>query len=261
MSRHGIPSARLAAPAAIAGVLAIALSGCFNPFDPRVAPERGVSKSAPAPTTPEGVLRLFEWCWNNRSIDEYTEIFTDDFRFQYAATDSAGNANRNPVSTRFDEIETARHLFVGGNPTEPPANKIELTLDQNLIAQIDSRPGKQDSTYHREIVSQVVLAIDTDAGNYRVTGQARFFVIRGDSAVIPADMVQKGFRPDSKRWYIERWEDETVGSSTGASAARPAGTGLAAVPIRVGPGADLGILPRPLYVTWGYIKSLYAPLR
>jgi len=63
-------------------------------------------------------------------------------------------------------------------------------------------------------------------------GFANFFMVRGDSALIPADLAARGFRPDSTRWYIERWEDDTF-QEVGARA-MPTST-----------------------ATWGTIKVLY----
>ena len=53
------------------------------------------------------------------------------------------------------------------------------------------------------------LTIKTeDDQEYRIIGNARFFVVRGDSALIPQEL---GFKPDSNRWYIDQWRDETLG--------------------------------------------------
>jgi len=280
MKRALPTSLRRPALACAAGLLAVLSAGCFNPFDPRIAPNRGVSKAPPLPTSAEGVVQLFDWCWDNQAIAEYEEIFTDDFRFQFASTDTAGNSYREHSATREDEIEIARHLLVGGSATEPPANKITLTLDQNLIPQQDGRPGKLDFKYHRLIVTQVVLSIDTEGEDYNVTGVARFFVIRGDSALIPAAMFQKGFRSDSLRWYIDRWEDETVGGTLAQAAAIRAGHGtLSLAPRSLADAAPMAAMPRigrregseggppapstsssaPLWVSWGYVKRAFDP--
>jgi hypothetical protein len=57
----------------------------------------------------------------------------------------------------------------------------------------------------------VNLKVDIDEGNaLEVTGFALFYVVRGDSAAIPPELYSRGFRPDSLRWWIERWEDETL---------------------------------------------------
>ena len=240
---------------------ALLVAGCFNPFDPLVAYDRaGASEPPPVPSRPELIVRLFDWCWDHRSINDYEEVFTDDFLFAFAATDSAGRAFQGAVLTRTDEIETARHLFVGGG-TSPPATSVSLQIDQTLRAQPDSRPGKRDTTYHREIVTDVVLRIETDEESFQVTGAARFFVVRGDSALIPQDLVDRGFRPDPGRWYIERWEDETVGTAGANAAIRDRGwAGLAARrPATFGkPEAGKNAAQYgPLDVSWGFVKSVF----
>jgi hypothetical protein len=63
-------------------------------------------------------------------------------------------------------------------------------------------------------------------------------VVRGDSALIPQELVSRGFRPDSTRWYVDQWNDETqVGSAL--SRAFP----VSALPSRG--------------TTWGDILALY----
>src|SRR5258706_1906848 len=104
------------------GVLALGASGCFDPFRPRVGTGIAFSEPAPRPTSPQGVLMLLRWCWINRRIAEYEELFTADFEFAFTDVESVDN----PPLDRFVEIETARHLFVDGSATEPRANRIEL---------------------------------------------------------------------------------------------------------------------------------------
>jgi len=56
----------------------------------------------------------------------------------------------------------------------------------------------------------VELKVDVEEGNtLEVTGHALFFLTRGDSAVIPAELIARGFRPDSLRWWIDRWRNQT----------------------------------------------------
>jgi hypothetical protein len=242
---------------------ALLIGGCFNPFNPLVAKDRvGASDPPPVPSRPDQIIRLFEWCWDHRSITDYEEVFTDDFLFAFAATDSAGRAFQGAVLTRNDEIETARHLFVGGG-SSPPANSISLQLDQSLYPLQDTRPGKRDTTYHREVITSVVLRIETDQESFQVTGDARFFVVRGDSALIPQDLRDRGFRADKDRWYIERWEDETQGAGGGIAnfVARDRGrSGLAARhPGTEGKPAAGSTQFGPLDVTWGFVKSVFYP--
>jgi hypothetical protein len=216
--------------------LAVALagtSGCFNPFSPLVSTERVASTPAPAPNSAVNVIRLFEWCWKNRGIKEYEEIFSDDYRFQFAQGDSAGNAYRDAPYTREDELRSAAGLFVG-TPDHPEASEILLDFDKSLTDLSDGRPGK-NPIWHRSIRTRVNLKVTIDRGNgpevNEVNGYALFYVVRGDSAVIPPELAERGFRPDSLRWWIERWEDETLppgGTALapviGSSRSRPAAT-------------------------------------
>jgi len=253
--------------ASIALLLAASLSaGCYNPFVPKLAHGVGVAEVAPTPNSNTGVLDLFAWCWNNRAYQEYTEIFTDDFEFQFATTDSAGNAFTDRGLFRQDELDTARHLFIEGTANNPPAQKIVLTFDRTFFFEPDSRPGKT-YPYHQEVKRNLVLSIDTGDQNFRITGAARFFVVRGDSAKIPDDLVQRGFKPDKNRWYIERWEDETLSSpglvaqlggntamkrAIGAALARDAASTRTLVPASATPSTDL-----TYDVTWGWVQAWY----
>ena len=227
-----------------AGLLALALAfaGCSGSIS---WPTLVKKPTAPEPefraTAPVSAVRLLEWCWDHRSLDAYDTLLSDDFFFVCAATDSSGSAFLGHGLARVDEIERARRLFVGGG-TAPPANSISLQLDQNLISQQDTRPGKQDTTYHQEIITSVVLKIDTEEESFQVTVAARFFLVRGDSALIPHELVARGFRPDTTRWYIERWEDESLTSTPAPEREAPE------PPVRAQPAHRF---------TWCSIKTLY----
>jgi hypothetical protein len=267
-------------PALAVAALAVLplMAGCFNPFNPRIPAAGqgalGSSQAAPVPTNATELLKLFAWCWNRRAYDEYSEIFSDDFQFQFGLADSAGNFYRDHGLYRTEELDTARHLFVEGTATEPPARSIILTLG-SFIAYPDSRQGKI-YPWHLEIRTGVTLAIDTGDQQYNITGSARFFVVRGDSARIPQEMKEKGFVPDRNRWYIERWEDETAGGSGGEVTAGPGGEtmrllrnfgpgGSAASPASAVPGSRpaspaapaSSTQLAPLDVTWGFLMRAY----
>lgn len=223
------------------------VSGCFNPFDPR---ERGagISTPPPVPDSPTNVLRLLEWAYNNRAIAEYREIFTADYRFAFSALDPYGDAYIGDIWTREDELASATHLFQGGNPTEPAATSITLVLDRNFKVRNDPRPNKDDRM-HKSIHTSVVLTIvDPTPKETQVTGFATFYLARGDVASIPDELKVKGFGPDSTRWYIERWEDDTATNQTGGG-----GRALAA------PRAPASALPAYDVATssWGAVKVAY----
>jgi hypothetical protein len=253
--------------------LGLSLSGCFNPFDPRVAGVHGNSQTAPVPTDATQLMKLFQYCWNNRDYDDYTEVFTDDFTFQFGLADTSGNLYTGHTAYRVDELLTARHLFIEGTGSEPPARSINLIL--GVIQPVpDSRNGKM-FPWHVEMRPSVTLTIDTGDTQFYVTGSATFFAVRGDSALIPKDMVDRGFRRDKNRWYIERWEDNTLGAggmTAGGGDARvllkralAASLARGGASIAAGPGGSVGRAPgvtgapstQVWQVTWGWVKSLY----
>ena len=205
----------------------LALAGCFNPFSPRIAPILGASKPAPAPVTASGVLRLFEWCYNSKAIGEYREIFSDDYRFYFSPLDSSGAEWRDTPYTREDELISATNLFVGGSATEPAASSIRLSFDRNFLVYPDryylrypdNTSRDPAGVWHKEIRTTVTLQIGTDDGNsLEIKGHATFYMVRGDSALIPEEMRLKGFGPDPNRWYIRRWDDDTAEEGSGSLA-------------------------------------------
>ena len=217
--------------AAIAGL--VTLAGCFNPFSPQVLSQR-VTSAAPTPNSPQNAVKLFEWCWVNRGVDEYRELFTDDYVFISAGTDSAGNPSRDIQARRDDEVQTAENMFIG-SAEKAPAEQITLLFDKSLIAFPDTRPGK-NSRWHKQIRTSVDLKVRIDSGNsVEVTGNALFFITRGDSAAIPAELKSRGFAPDSLRWWIDRWEDETLGDGA-VQASRLAHARISGSPIRMSMG-------------------------
>lgn len=250
-------------------LLLAGLAGCFNPFSPRIAPARGTSSPPPVPNSPAQVVELFAWCWNNRAYQEYTELFTEDFRFQFSYRDTAGSGGRADFLTREEELQTALHLFVEGSATEPAATSISLDLTRPLIADHDSRDGQNGlvkaEPWHYEITTNVTLRISAGDADYQVVGAARFFLVRGDSALIPDDLT--GFPPDSTRWWIERWEDDTDSGNLAATIARIEAArgvpGAGAAAFRAAPGAARLRMaaPRaaavPIDMTWARLKLGY----
>lgn len=263
----------LARRLAALGILAagLSLAGCFNPFSPRYAPTLGASIPAPKPTSAPGVLRLFEWCYNNKAIAEYRELFTADYQFFFSPRDSAGAEWRGTPFRRADEIISATQLFVGGSAGEPAARSINLKLDPNFFVYPDpdftyfpepNRTVPRDplGRWHKNIRTTVNLRIGTEDGSsIEILGHANFYMIRGDSADIPEELKLLGFKPDSTRWYIRRWDDETA-SEGGALALAPSrGTGPMAArsgsPARASRPAGASELP--VQSSWGAVKDYY----
>lgn len=229
---------RAAATAALALVLGVAACSGKRATEPAVTVE-----PAPTPNSPTNALVLFQWCWVHQSVDRYREVLPADFVFQFALLDTAGNSFRNGEWGREQELAGFEALCVRGNQAYPHASKITLDFTSPLVDFPDSRPGKAPR-WHHEIRADVLLRVDAGASQYQVQGQANFFLVRGDSAQIPAELAARGFTPDSTRWWIERWEDETAAVPAPPAGARPA------EPRAPLPTADF---------TWGLIKRIYLP--
>jgi len=198
--RMGLAAAALAA--------AFLGSGCSDSPGPGTSIPALLLAPAEAPTadSPGGALRVVEWCWNHLDVELYRTVFTDDYRFVFSALDPAGNAYRTDPWTREDEIQALAGLAASG-PLE-----VAVNLDRNFRIADDPRPGHLP-TWHRLIRTSVTVHLVTaDQRVFDVTGYANFFLVRGDSAMIPLDLTQKGVQPDPTRWYVERWEDETSGA-------------------------------------------------
>lgn len=240
--------------------LLLGAAGCYNPFDPRLASRGTNSRPAPLANSPTGVVDLFQWCWQNRSYDEYKDIFTDNYRFEFASGDSAGTYYSGTPWTRSDELATAQHIFITGTPSQPPATSVTLTFTQDLSVDTDPRDGKRDTTYHRQITALVNLRVYFAETGFEVTGPVYFNVIRGDSAIIPQELLDRGVTHDKNRWYIERWVDGTLHTTRAIPApdinraGRASASRFAAAP----PAQPKFVTP--LFPTsWGAIKALWGP--
>lgn len=249
----------------VIGLSAIALTSCFNPFRPELSsePVQHGSGQAPRPTSSRNVMKLFKWCWEHQNINSYDQIFTGDFRFGFAQADSQGYTFPGNELSRFQEVDIARHLFIGGGATgEPPANSITLEFRSPLIAEPDTRPGKAEP-WHVSFQTKVDITIRTDNALYRILSNAVFYAVRGDSADTTVDAGGPVLTHERSRWYIERYEElDQVGLVAGPPGLeslhatmlpRPA---RATSPVtRTASAAGASATTPSLDVTWGWIKS------
>jgi len=219
----------------IALACALIMTGCNH----RAAPTASEVPLAIAPT-PVALAGFFQSCWRNRLPDEYRLILTEDFEFDFATGDSAGEAYRTIPWDRTDELLCAAHMFRDGTPTQPPATSIALDYTQNPSDDPDP-DSRKNPKWHRLLTLQVLLRVNIPHGTWEVRGPVYFYVVRGDSAQIPPDLVVQGVHADSTQWWLEKWVDGTLQGSP------PAVTGPAR-PLRTMPGRSL---------TWGYVKSIY----
>lgn len=212
------------AGAAVCLVLGLGGVGCLE-TDSRfglarsLRPPGPLQSPAPSATSPTAALRLLEWSYNNRSLTHLGELYSGDFRLFCSATDSAGAQWRGTPWTREDELISASHLFLGGNADQPAARRIALAFDRNLFVYPDPSFTASDPAgrWHKSIRTIADLRIVfEDGGVFEIVGHVSFYLVRGDSAVIPEDLRRRGVGPDSSRWYLRRWDDDTGGGASGA---------------------------------------------
>lgn len=218
-------SGRLAvAGAAACLLLGLGTAGCDSGYvnrmtEPIHAPEPIDNPLPPLAVldSPTNLMRALEVVYNNRWSDAYEELLADDFLWSCSPTDSAGNGSRGTPWTRSDELRFARHFFQGGGPDQPAAVSIVLKLAPNLEALPDPAFAAWDpfGRWHRSVRTPVELrATLADQSSIETTGYATFSVVRGDSAMIPEGLRQRGVRPDSTRWFVRRWDEEAVPPAT-----------------------------------------------
>ena len=229
---HARPAFLPIRAAALAGLFA-ALSGCTTQIILPVAPEPDV---APAPATPGVALSRLAWGWKHRAIDPCRDLFTCDYEFVFAPSDSAGIRFQNRPWTRPDELDFALHLFETGSATAPAASYVGLDMERVPQILPDDRPGK-DPRWHRRVNTPFVAVVEAPGLQFRILGFEAFYFVRGDSACIPQELRDRGYEPDSTRWWIERWVEDIVTAAPAAAA----------------PSRSLPLRP----VSLGAIKALY----
>ena len=223
---------RFLGPAA-ALALALTLPGCTSRSTrylsaPFVPPPGGI------PNTPAHAVERLAWSLVNRDPASYVALLTDDYVFQFALNDSAGNPYPGRRLDRTQDGISMLHLLSGGGSL-PPASDIALMIDNPLVAQPDPRPDRDPRWFRvvrTSLACKITLANNGSPDVSSVTGYALFYLVRGDSAFfLPGHAAMR----DSTRWYVSRWEDETAG--------------YAGVP-------GLHTDPVPI-MTFGLIKGLY----
>ena len=198
-----------------AAACVVLISGCstIDPGDPMIDARDlmgvPVSESTPGFASPPEVLRRVEWAFNHQSLPEYADVLAADFQFVFSALDTNGNAYQTEPWTREDELVSTAKLFA-------ESAQIDLMFDRTVAVFADVRPGKSPEV-HKVINSTVNLQITFDDGSRtEIRGRAKFYFVRGDSAIIPDELIERGVGPDANRWFIDRWEDDTAGEGLSA---------------------------------------------
>lgn len=200
---HGIPALVLL------GALSLTIAtGCST--NKAVLPI--VRDPAPSSNSPIEAAKRIEWDWNNLD-PHYNDMLTDDFVFVPASSDTIGHFGVSDPWTREVERIALQRMF-DRQAGVPKLLDLALHFDPALVAMPDPRPGMTPK-FHRVVRTNLDLLADVAVGGgmterWNVAGASLLYFVRGDSAAIPQDLVERGFRPDSTQWWLERWEDETV---------------------------------------------------
>lgn len=173
-----------------------------------VAPAPGGGGPPVASSSAQAVRRL-QWAVAHGDLDAIAGLLAADFTFAGAGVDSAGHPAR--VGRDREWVLVALRSMLQGVPGKYEPAKVGMTIDPNLIAYPDTRPGR-DPGVRKQIRTSLDMRVDDPgmASRIRLTGNLLFFATRGDSASIPADQTTRGAAPDSSTWWIDGWEDETL---------------------------------------------------
>jgi hypothetical protein len=214
--------------------IAVAIAGCSKDESTPMTP----TPAEPVADSPENAVRVLQSAFDHKDEQAWEIQFTADYEFPLNLADTTFNN----FLIREQEIEFARNLFVRGVPgipltpprsdqgspeaaqvRLPPADKITCLLTEPLVATTDPRPGKAPEA-HRRVQTRMELTVETPSGGYFVEEAMTFYLVRGDSASIDASLRERGVTSDSTRWYIDRWESDTVQAvgSVGNTRALPA---------------------------------------
>jgi PKD repeat protein len=168
-----------------------------------------VSSSPLAKGASDAVDRLAR-AWRDRSVEEAKGLLTDDFAFQFAPGDPAGAPFPGHAWGRSDELLAVGRLFGQGFDAEPPASGLDLRFLETPIVGTSYQPGRPYPWHAQVLVPSLSLDIQRGvASQLHVEGRTLFSVVRGDSAHLPQELIDRGVRPDSTVWYIENWQDMT----------------------------------------------------
>jgi len=223
LPRH---ASRILLVALVAAPLA-SLAGCSTRILLPVAPK---PDEPPVAATPAAALGRLAWGWKHRALEPCRDLFACDYEFVFEPDDSSGIRFLGRPWTRPDELDFAQHLFETGSALAPPASYVGLDMESDAPALPDHRPGK-DPRWHRRIETPFIAVVEAPGRELRMLGFETFYFVRGDSACIPQELRDRGYGPDSTRWWIERWEDNTFVTALGMA---PPSRALAIRPVTIG---------------------------
>lgn len=179
-------------------VLALTLSGCWNPF----APDPGDPKPIePADyrerTSPENVLHNIRTAYIWKNASEYLDCLSEDFIF-YPTDDDVQNPQLEipPEWYKPNERDMHQNMFASGTNVED----ISLTMTEYTSDHIEGLPGPEDDIY--------IFTEDVDLRVY-VLGGTEFHANAPSQYWFRVDTDQQGENGELW-WEIYLWYDDPV---------------------------------------------------
>lgn len=171
-------------------IVAVICAACENPFatrDPE-PPATGGAAIRPA-TTPENVLANLEVSFESLSIQDYLDVFSDDFSFHPDPEDSLAYEQEFTSGWDLDrERIFANNLLIGQNFIPVDGNPIEVT------ASYEYKPGPDMYEYHYQMFLPLVDQSEDGFRTIEIEGYAFLY-----------------FSEDTEgNWTILAWEDHRL---------------------------------------------------
>ncbi len=202
-NRRHFAAALLALWIAIA-VAAVGCGGSTKKTTQPPPPDQG-----PNPNSPVNAVLLLQWAMQHRDTTQYRTLFPTEYAFAFEPGDTAAT-NPFPGTWGYaQERAYATHLFQTGSSGGAAAASITM---QFIGALSDEAAPGQNATYHRRVITNFLLTVQMrDATAQQISSGTTFYLVRGDSASLPPDLIAAGVPGTSGRWFIERWEENYTG--------------------------------------------------
>ncbi len=219
---------RLAAAVTLVACFAVAivLPGCGGGSKKTTQPPP--PSGPPNPNSPTNAVLLLQYAIQHRDTSLYKQLFPTEYQFTIQAGDTAATNYFAGNWGYLEERIFATHLFDAGS-TVGGAHATAITMPFSPTTLTDAAVVGKNATFHRRVDVQIVLTVTkSDNSAEQIVGGTTFFLVRGDSASLPADLISAGVQATSGRWFVEGWSALTGGVSPALALrpARSAGVGL-----------------------------------
>jgi hypothetical protein len=190
MVRHRVPGYALVA---LLGLLALGLSGCWNPFAPPPGDPDPDPPNWELRDSPQHVLDNLVTAYRNRAVEQYVDCLAVDFIFWMNPQEVADNPQYLPGYWDLGEERAVHEKMFGDGDLHADRIELTLTLLGNPVA-IEPSPGD----IHWQYTESVDLRVTIGATEFRANAPSKF--------EIHIDQDQQGPNGETL-WEIANWYD------------------------------------------------------